>query len=104
MKKAIILLTVATIIFSCTKKAGPVITRRTNEPPAPYTTVNVKADLVKGESVFTNRCGRCHGLPETSKYSAARWEGIMNAMAPRARLSKEEEVHVRAYVAAHAAK
>lgn len=91
------------VVMACTHKSGPVITRRTNEPPAPHTASLVKPDLVKGQALFTERCGRCHGLPDPGKYKVNRWEGILSAMAPKARLSKEEQAHVTAYINAHAA-
>jgi hypothetical protein len=61
-------------------------------------------DIDRGKMVFTNRCGRCHGLPEPGLYSIDRWETIMASMAPKARLSKADRVHVTAWAQANAKK
>lgn len=92
------------IFLSCQKKTVPVITARTTEPSAPKTEELSAPDLLAGKLLFTNRCGRCHGLPEPVQYSAKRWETIMAVMAPKAKLSKQEQVHVTAWVKEHAAK
>jgi mono/diheme cytochrome c family protein len=105
MKKIISLLIAGiTIITACQKRTVPVITSRTTDPPAPATTETKPADLAAGQVVYNNRCGRCHGLPETGKYTVKRWETIMASMAPRARLDKQQTVDVTAYVNANAKK
>lgn len=92
------------ILFSCQKKAVPVITARTIEPSAPKTEELSAPDLPAGKQLFTNRCGRCHGLPDPAQYTAKRWETIMALMAPKAKLSRQEQVHVTAWVKENAAK
>jgi cytochrome c5 len=91
---------------ACTKKSLPTITARTSEPSRPVTasTADIIPDLETGKTIFTNRCGRCHGLPEPAKYTSQRWETILATMIPRARLDKEQEVHITAYLKANAAK
>ncbi|MBN8674428.1 MAG: hypothetical protein J0L56_09850 [Chitinophagales bacterium] len=98
------ILFVLIILFSCQKKAMPVITARTIEPSAPKTEELSVPDLPAGKQIFTNRCGRCHGLPDPVQYTAKRWEAIMALMAPKAKLSKQEQVHVTAWVKENAAK
>jgi hypothetical protein len=97
-------LSIVIILYSCQKKAVPVITTRTIEPSAPETEELSPPDLPAGKLLFTNRCGRCHGLPDPVQYTAKRWETIMVLMAPRAKLSKQEQVHVTAWVKENAAK
>lgn len=92
------------VIMACQKKAVPVITSRTAEPPAPATTGIKPADVAAGQVIYANRCGRCHGLPETGKYTTKRWETIMLSMAPKARLDKQQTVDVTGYVNANAKK
>lgn len=106
MKKIfLVLLAVVLIITACHKKAVPTITDRTTDPPPPITPViNVTPDLEAGKSIFMNRCARCHGLPELNKYNAEKWENILKNMIPRARIDKVQEVHVKAYILANAAK
>lgn len=92
------------ILFSCQKKAVPVITARTIEPSAPKTEELSAPDLLAGKQLFANRCGHCHGLPDPVQYTEKRWETIMVLMAPKAKLSKQEQVHVTAWVKENAAK
>ncbi len=95
--------------LACQKKSTPVITERKTEPPsrvenlyaAPGTVI---PDTVEGKKIFTNRCGRCHGLPDPVQFTASRWENILASMLPRIRVSQEQAVHVRAYVLANVAK
>lgn len=89
--------------LACSRKSVPVISERAREvkpvTPAP---VNIKPDTASGRVLFMNRCGRCHDLPVPARYTAARWEGILSFMIPRARLSEEQGLHVSAYLKAKA--
>lgn len=106
VNKSILLILCLTILaIACTKKAVPTITARTTEPQKPVTAdVMVKPDIETGRVVFTARCGRCHGLPELSKYSQQKWGTILVSMMPKARLTKEQEIHITAYINENAAK
>ncbi len=103
MKTIIFILVIfAVIIQACQKKTLPTITTRTTEPSKPLTAaVDVKPDEAAGKIIFTNRCGRCHGLPEPVQFTAQQWDGILATMIPRARLDKEMEIHVTAYIKAN---
>ncbi len=100
MKTIIFILTIFTgIIQACQQKALPTITTRTTEPSKPVTAVvDVKPDLAIGKIIFTNRCGRCHALPDPVQFTVQRWDGILARMIPRARLDKEQEIHVTAFI------
>ncbi|NOT51673.1 MAG: hypothetical protein HOP10_10405 [Chitinophagaceae bacterium] len=92
-----------TVIIACNKKAMPVISERTTDPPKPESPVaDVKPDIVIGQRVFTNQCSKCHDLPDPAKYNTERWDGILRTMIPRAGISRVNEVHVTAYVKANA--
>lgn len=100
-----VILFIVIIILSCQKKTIPAISSRTTEPSLPKAdTGMVVPDKERGRVVFNNRCGRCHGLPETDQYTIKRWETIMASMASRARLSKDDRIHVTAWVNANAKK
>ena len=82
----------------------PVIAARTFEPSPPVTeTVYAIPDIAADKNIFTVRCSRCHGLPDPGLYTPQRWDGILAIMILRARLSKEQAIHVRAYLKAKAA-
>jgi hypothetical protein len=106
MKKIFFVLT-ALIVFiqACQKKTLPTITTRTTEPARPVTVVaDVKPDIATGKIIFTNRCDRCHTLPDPFQYTAQRWDGILSIMIPRARLDKQQEIHVTAFIKANCLK
>ena len=95
--------------IACQKKTVPVITERKTDPPEKIGTIyppagTVTPDTVEGKTVFITRCGRCHGLPDPVQFNSVRWESILELMIPRARIDKENAVHIRAYVLANAAK
>ena len=107
MKKTIFFFIASAIfIIACKKKAVPVITERKTEPSKPViiNTSAVVPDTAIGKMVFTNRCGKCHGLPATDQFTSSKWDAILYSMIPKARLTEEQGVHVIAYVKANAAK
>lgn len=90
---------------ACQKKTLPNITTRTTEPAKPVSIVaDVMPDVAKGKIIFSNRCGRCHDLPDPVQYTSPGWDGILKSMIPRARLDKEQEIHVTAYINANCSK
>ncbi len=77
----------------------PVITGRTTEPIAANTLPSVTtADTIAGKNIFTARCGRCHGLPDISSYNTKKWDIILSSMIPKARLNKDQGIHLTAYI------
>ena len=92
------------VFISCQKKGIPVITERKEQPARELIIPDIAPDTSTGKAVFMARCGRCHALPEPSQYPAARWEGILSSMMPKARLNPEQKIHIAAWVKANAAK
>lgn len=54
--------------------------------------------LAAGKTIYENSCARCHSLPEPTAHSAQDWVGIMNWMAPKAKLTDEQHALVYDYV------
>lgn len=54
--------------------------------------------IAEGKTVFENSCAKCHDLPTPSKYSDEKWIGLINAMAPKAKLNKKQTELVYDYV------
>ena len=54
--------------------------------------------LAAGEKTYNASCGRCHDLKAPAAYTTERWVGIMNWMAPKAKLDSMQKVQVLAYV------
>ena len=104
MKKSIVFfIGVVFVLTACHKNSVPTITTRKKDPPPPISaTLPVKPDMDAGKTIFIVHCGRCHDLPDPFKYTAPRWESILKTMIPRAKLNREEAVHIRAYINANA--
>ncbi len=104
--KAIAVLSVFFMLaWGCTPKATPAATPVPPVPPpvaaaptpAPETRVNT-ALLENGKKIYETRCGRCHGLKKVDDYTVSSWVGIMDRMAPKARLDETEKSQALAYV------
>lgn len=101
MRKWFVVLAILQTVFSCQRKSVPVLTerksieikRKSTELPA-----NFKANTILGKELFMANCQRCHGLPSPEFYSVKRWETILIAMAPKARLSTEQSAHILSFV------
>lgn len=105
MKHVLFLLLIISLLTACQKKTLPVITERASTFSLPNSdTAALVADPASGRLIFSNRCARCHGLPETARYTEKRWETIIALMSPRARLNRQEALDVLSFVKANAAK
>jgi hypothetical protein len=56
--------------------------------------------LENGRAVLTSRCVTCHALQPLGKYSKERWQGIVEEMAPRAKLNDTQMRDLLAYIEA----
>ncbi len=54
--------------------------------------------IAEGKELYDTRCAKCHDLPKPADFNDEKWVGIMNAMAPKAKLSKEQSETVYNYV------
>lgn len=75
------------ILFSCSPKQGVAGTKTIT---AEY--------LAQGKVVYDNSCGKCHDLPNPTDHNAQDWVGIMNSMAPKAKLNNEQHQMVYDYI------
>lgn len=107
MKKASTVIILALLVFACSRK-----TVNTSETAASTTSATeaTKPDaehaalVAQGQTVYTNRCGRCHGLKDVTAYTTTRWDGILKSMIPKAKLNETEAQQVTAYVMDNAKK
>ncbi|MBB4807966.1 cytochrome c5 [Chryseobacterium defluvii] len=81
----------AVLLASCTPKAT---TPTASAGPA----VSTAEQLAQGKTIFENSCGKCHELPKPTAYTSVQWVGIMNSMAPKAKLTEEQHQWVYDYV------
>lgn len=88
-----LLLTVSIVgigfLTSCTPKTPAVVEG---------TQTHTAEQLAQGKTVFENSCNRCHELPNPTDHSAQDWVGIMNSMAPKAKLTEEQHQMVYDYI------
>lgn len=116
MKRLAIVLSVTAFVVACSPKTVPTTTSTTNMPSSTTTTTTTTSSTTNttaatnastieaGHTVYTNRCGRCHGLKEVSAYTTTQWDGILKSMIPKAKLDETQAAQVTAYVMANAKK
>lgn len=92
MKKLIgTALLAAIFITSCTPKSTATTT-------APVAATSTADQLAQGKTIFENACKRCHKLPNPDDFTSVEWVGIMNSMAPKAKLNDEQHQWVYDYI------
>ncbi len=91
MKKIIVAASfTALVLSSCTPKA--------TTATAPMAATSTAEQIAQGKTIFENSCGRCHKLPDPAAHTPVQWVGIMNSMAPKAKLTDEQHQWVYDYV------
>ncbi len=111
MKKFLVITSLAALTYSCgsTKKAATAAASTPATPevaatPTPPVVNNNTVAIAAGKETYTAKCGRCHGLKPVANWTADEWVGIMDKMAPKARLTDEEKKNTVAYVNANCKK
>lgn len=107
MKKAATIITLALLVFACSRKTVDTSQTSTNTPEITETAkANAEhAALVEqGKGIFTTKCSKCHATKTVTAYTTTRWEGILKNMIPKAKLNETEAQQVTAYVMENAAK
>ena len=111
MKKLFAVLTIIFLVYACTPKVAPVTTPvydtvvvSTHDiPPPPPPRDETTANMIRqGQTIYTTKCVKCHGLKNTKEFTKLEWDGIIKEMAPKAKLNAEETASVTAYVKANA--
>jgi len=77
---------------SIEKAAPPVTTLAVQPSPAK------RAQLEEGRTIYTTKCAKCHSPEPVRRYSAARWDAILEEMIDETKLDSAESAAVRAYV------
>jgi mono/diheme cytochrome c family protein len=103
MKKAIALSFIALAVLACHRKAVPPANTSSSRMEAPKSDPHATM-VAEGKTVYTNNCGKCHGLKPVENYTADRWGNILKSMIPKARLDDTQAQQVTAYVMANAKK
>lgn len=77
------------------------VKKETAEETVPSKTSALTAS---GKNIYVAKCGRCHGLKNTTDFTRQQWVPIMDRMAEKAKLSDTEKADVLMYVQANAKK
>ena len=88
LKTLLIAVSVTGFLASCTPKPAVVEGSKTS----------TAEKLAAGKTIYENSCNRCHELPKPTSHSAQDWVGIMNSMAPKAKLNDEQHALVYDYI------
>lgn len=109
MKKATTIVTLALLVFACSRKTVDTSQTSTSTSTAPVTeTAKTDAAHValveQGKGIFTTKCSKCHATKDVTAYTPTRWEGILKNMIPKAKLNEAEAQQVTAYVMEYAKK
>lgn len=79
--KKLFILPIALLLFGLS--CSPKTIAPTKETP-------IETNLVQGKQIFENSCAKCHDLPKPTEHTADEWVGLMNEMAPKAKLTDVE--------------
>ncbi len=107
MKTTITLAILSLLVFACHRRTvAPsddiIISNRTEVTKTKA--VATSQGMSAGQSIYVNRCGRCHRLKTVENYTSQQWDNILRTMIPKARLNNDEAVQLTAYVMEHAKK
>lgn len=61
-------------------------------------------ELQAGRSAYVSSCAGCHHLHRPEEYASAEWPGLVAKMAPRAKLSVDDERLIASYLSATSAR
>jgi uncharacterized protein YcfL len=105
MKKISILILTITVIVACKSKKAVTVS---STEPTEHQLSAVKAkipdatmdQLKKGHSIFYGACTNCHGAKNITNYTEQELAGVLDQMAPKAKLSADEKEAVWRYALA----
>ena len=102
MKKIYISIAIAaciSVLVACHKKGYPTATKDA-APAVVYT----QAQLVEGQKLYNDNCGKCHELHEASEFTIHKWGKILPEMTEKAELQKDKSDLLTAWVNTNAKK
>ena len=104
MKKLLTFCILAAAVCGCHKKmspSAPVVTPAVVAVDSIAVNAKNAADMgmvASGKTVYEAKCSKCHGLKDPAKYTQERWVGLVNWMAPRAKVVDDEKAQILAHV------
>lgn len=93
MKKIIVPLLLL-FALSCAKKVSV----------SPSTAPVLSDEMAAAKETYEANCQRCHHLKNPAAYTTTEWPGLVDKMAPKARINEEQKAAILSYVLAFAKK
>lgn len=94
MKKIVIAFAALGLFAACQPKTAEIV-----EEVKVSTTLRPGTDVeMAGMALYTNNCGKCHGLPVISEHSIERWNKVLPPMIKKSKLDEAQGASVTAYV------
>lgn len=96
MKKVFFLIASSAVIMACQPKVVEVVEviEETDEVVENIDMAKVEA----GESIYANKCSKCHDAPVVKDHSVERWNKVLPIMSKKAELTADEDAKVNAFV------
>lgn len=95
MKTLVTLLLLAAVLWGCSPGISPTDTAKVQAAFAKYPDA-------EGKTLFLEKCGKCHKYRVPEMRTAEQWPGIIDKMAPKAKLTDAQKTAVLEFVKANA--
>lgn len=90
------------IMANCTPKVANSVADKEPTPTKAQVLASFSDEqLAQGKTIFTDNCGKCHGLKDPESRTPPQWNKVLARMIPKAKLSYDDGKLVRAYVIAN---
>jgi cytochrome c5 len=109
MKKIFLFVLIAALFFTACKSKNASKSTASATPAADSFEANLTAaktkfpdvtmDVIKkGHGIYYGACTRCHGAKDIARRDEKEWVGVLDDMAPKAKLTPEEKDAVWKYI------
>jgi cytochrome c2 len=88
-------------MVNCTPKASKAIAEMPVESKEQIVAKYNPNQLEQGKTIFTGNCAKCHKLKEPGSRTPEQWNKVLKRMIPKAKLSDDDGMLVRAYLIAN---
>jgi cytochrome c5 len=88
-------------MVNCSPKASKAIAEMPVESKEQIVAKYNSSQLEQGKTIFTGNCDKCHKLKDPGSRTPEQWNKVLKRMIPKARLSDDDGMLVRAYLIAN---
>lgn len=90
-----------TLMVNCSPKASKAISEMPVESKDQIAAKYNPQQLETGKTIFQSNCNKCHKLKEPGSRTPEQWNKVLKRMIPKAKLSDNDGMLVRAYLIAN---